>query len=341
MQPSLEALMTGASGLWCSAMALGANVATWRRASNRAGGRLARASQRRVGPYLLLDKIAAGAMGEVYRARHCRSGQVRALKLLDASADERRRLQFEKEARVGEQLDHPNAVVVLGHGEAPDGTRYLAMELLDGVTLEALVEREGAQSPRRVVELLRQLAAVLAELHERGLVHRDIKPSNILVSRGPDGSDRVKLLDFGLIKDLSEAATSAERESAVGTPLYISPEALATPDAVDGRADLYGLGGVAYFLLTGAPVFAGQGTVELCAQHLLTPPRPLRGVAPVSSELERVVLDCLAKEPAARPASARALCRRLRRCPEAQGPAGALPQRAPVRLADACFGAVG
>jgi serine/threonine-protein kinase len=267
-------------------------------------------------------------MGEVYRARHAQSGQVRAVKLLTRRAGQRERQQFDKEARFGERLRHPNTVCADDHGETWDQTPWFAMDLVDGVSLEALVEQEGAQSPRRVVALLLQVAAALAEVHAQGFVHRDIKPSNILLCRRPEGHECAKLLDFGLIKDLSEPDPSSSNDCVVGTPLYIAPEALTAPDLVDGRTDLYGLGAVAHFLLCGAPVFAGKGLVDVCAKHLFTPPEPLSNiVGGVSRELERVVLDCLAKDPAARPAGARELSRRLRGCPEHEAVASPCSRR--------------
>jgi eukaryotic-like serine/threonine-protein kinase len=344
MQPFLAALMTEASAWLSTAMAFGSAVATSQRGPSLSRARLVSGRRRRrVGPYELLGMIAAGAMGEVYRARHLGSGELRAVKLLPAGSGERQRRQFEQEIRFGEQLRHPNQVAALDHGEARDGTLYFAMELVDGITLESLVEREGAPSPRRAIDILLQIAAALAAVHDHGFVHRDIKPSNILVCRRPDGSDWARLVDFGLVKDLkAPRAASPAEDVVIGTPLYISPEALTAPDAVDGRSDLYGLGAVAHFLLSGSPVFEGRNVVEVCAHHLLTAPPPLSGVAAaaVSSALERVVLDCLAKDPARRPATARELSARLQRCPEAaplpaprSRPAGAAPvsERASAR----------
>ena len=321
--------MNGASALMSTAIALGAGVIPWHRRLV-ASTRSSRASRRRVGPYLLLDKIAAGAMGEVYRARHGRAGSVHAVKLLPPPAGKRQRIQFEREARFGERLDHPNAVHVHDRGETPDGTPWFAMDLVDGITLEQLVEESGRQPARRVVDLMLQVAAALAEVHDQGFVHRDVKPSNIVVGPRPDGGEYAKLLDFGLVKDLSEQSPSASHAFVVGTPLYIAPEALTAPELVDGRTDLYGLGAVAHFLLCGAPPFAGKTIVEVCAQHMHVPPAPLRSLVgtAVSIELERLVLDCLAKEPGARPANARELIRRLRRCPEL---AASLPHAAKPR----------
>lgn len=269
---------------------------------------------RRVGPYALVAKIAAGAMGEVYRARDTRSGHLRAVKLLPRGASAGQRQQFEREALAGARLSHPNVVTVYERGSAADGTRWLAMELLDGVSLEELVEHQGPQPPERVIEILRQTAAALAELHDHGLVHRDIKPQNILLCRAPGGGHVAKLIDFGLVKDSAEGTGAPG--SIVGTPLYISPEALTLPDEVDGRSDLYSLGAVAHFLLTGAPVFNGRSVVEVCGQHLFSAPEPPSEVLGwrIDDDLERLVLDCLAKEPSARPASARELMRRLEGC---------------------------
>jgi eukaryotic-like serine/threonine-protein kinase len=320
MQPALEALMTGASVLLNTAVALGVGVATLQRRGQICGTPAAR--RRQLGPYVLHGKIAAGAMGEVYRASHAATGEMRAVKLLSRQAGKRQRLQFEKEIQFGQRLRHPNLVSAHDHGEAADGTLYFSMDLLDGLDLEALVEREGALAPGRVIGIIEQVARVLVEVHDQGFVHRDIKPSNILICRGPDGQDSAKLLDFGLVKHRADRDPSAEENNVVGTPLYISPEAISAPDGVDGRTDLYGLGAVAYFLLTGAPPFRGRSVVEVCAQHLLTPPEPLRNVThAVSAELERIVLGCLAKDPAARPASARALIRRLASCPELESAA--------------------
>jgi eukaryotic-like serine/threonine-protein kinase len=297
--------------------ALAGGVFAWRAASgprpealDAAGG-----GARRVGPYALGERIAAGAMGEVYRARHLGSGHVRALKLLSPNAGEREQRQFQREARAGARLDHPNTVAVHDCGRASDGTHYLAMELLDGISLEQLVRCEGPQAPERVVGILLQIAAGLAEVHGLGLVHRDIKPQNILLCRGVDNEESVKLIDFGLVKDVNDASASPT-STIVGTPLYIAPEALTTPDAVDGRCDLYGLGAVAHFLLSGEPVFGGRSVLEACSHHLLTAPEPLSRVVGwmMGSDLERLVLDCLAKDPSARPADAREVIQRLERC---------------------------
>ena len=326
-----DATKTGASALSRIVSALGARAARWQWGTRPATAPRPTRARARAGAYVLLDKLGEGTMGEVYRARHAASGQLRAVKLLVRSTDERQRRQFEREAQLGALLCHPHKVSIYGHGETLDGTPYLVMELLEGISLEDLVARDGTLPARRVAGISSQLAQVLAEVHEHGVVHRDVKPSNIMLCRGRDGQEHVKLLDFGLVKQLAEPSPSASLDHVVGTPLYIAPESLTAPETVDGRTDIYGLGAVAYHLLEGAPVFGGRNLVEVCAHHLLTPPAPLRGVASgsISTQLGQLILDCLAKDPAARPANARELLRRLRRCPELAG-STALPMRRPA-----------
>jgi serine/threonine protein kinase len=269
-----------------------------------------------VGPYTLANKIGAGAMGEVYRAWHPALGGWRAVKLLPRHATPRERERFEKEARFGAELRHPNTVSIFERGEAGDGTWYYAMELLEGLNLEQLVERHGPQAPERVVRILLQLCAALEETHDKGLVHRDIKPENVLLT-GPD-LEHAKLIDFGLVEQLGAVAQGQPEGALIGTPLYISPEAIVAPETVGPRSDLYGLGAVAYFLLRGKPVFHGRSVVEVCSHHLHTAPEPLSAAlgGAVPRELERIVLECLAKDPAQRPASASELAQRLARCLE-------------------------
>jgi serine/threonine-protein kinase len=276
------------------------------------------AQPQQLGPYRLANKIGEGAMGEVYRAWHPDLGDWRAVKLLPRGASARERERFEKEARLGSRLSHPNTVSIFDRGEARDGTCYYAMELLDGVNLEQLVEREGPQSPERVVQIWLQLCAALEEAHGKGLVHRDIKPENVLLTG--ERRDVAKLIDFGLVEQVGAVADAARLDVLVGTPLYMSPEAIVAPETVDARSDLYGLGALAYFLLRGAPVFGGRSVVEVCSHHLHTAPERLSLVLgdAISPELEAIVLDCLAKDPAARPASASELRRRLSACAESQ-----------------------
>jgi serine/threonine protein kinase len=271
-----------------------------------------------IGPYTLANKIGEGAMGEVYRAWHPVLGDWRALKLLPRHATARERERFAKEARFGAALRHPNTVSIYERGEARDGTCYYAMELLEGLNLEQLVERDGPQSPERVVQILLQLCAALEETHAKGLVHRDIKPENVLLTGAE--LELAKLIDFGLVEQLGAVAEGQPEGALIGTPLYISPEAIVAPETVDARSDLYGVGAVAYFLLRGTPVFHGRSVVEVCGHHLHTAPEPLSAAlgGQLPAELERIVLECLAKDPAARPASASELARRLAACLECE-----------------------
>ena len=328
MWQAIELLLVGLGAL------LGVAV-TWRAARAPASS-VPEPRVRQVGPYLLVSKIAQGAMGAVYRARDLRSGHWRALKLLPDDASEREQRQFEREARAGARLEHPNAVAVHEYGKASDGTYYLAMDLLEGVSLEQLVQKEGPQAPGRVIAISMQIASALGEMHALGLVHRDIKPQNILLCRGDDGEETVKLIDFGLVHDANEA-TLGSASTIVGTPLYISPEALTNPERVDARSDLYGVGAVAHYLLSGSPVFGGRSVVEVCSHHLLTPPEPLSRVLgwTIGSDLEQLVLDCLSKEPSSRPTDARDLLRRLEGCADRDEEAlsHSLPQIRDAQLA--------
>ena len=277
---------------------------------------------RRLGQYTLEEKIGEGGMGEVYRARHALLRRPTAIKLLsseDVTEEQARR--FEKEVQLTAALTHPNTISIFDYGRTPEGTFYYAMELLDGITLEQLVERDGAQPPSRVIHILVQMCGALREAHEAGLIHRDVKPANaILCSRG-GVFDLVKVLDFGLVKELtSDARVSLSNADAiVGTPLFMSPEEISSPGSVGPRSDLYSLGAVAYYLLSGAPVFAATNVIEVCGHHLHTRPEPLstRARQPIPKDLEALVHACLSKAPGDRPASAQELSERLRACADA------------------------
>jgi serine/threonine-protein kinase len=276
---------------------------------------------RQLGQYSLEEKIGEGGMGEVYRAHHAMLRRPTAVKLLAGDGSEGQLRRFEKEVQLTARLTHPNTISIYDYGRTPDGVFYYAMELLDGLTLEQLVERHGPQPAGRVIHVLRQVCGALAEAHGVGLIHRDIKPANIHLGRRGDVTDFVKVLDFGLVRELNSSGKVAESNlnTVVGTPLYLSPEAVLKPDTMDARADIYGLGCVAYYLMTGSPPFSGESVVELCAHHLHTVPPPPSERHPVPDDLERVILSCLAKDPAARPQTARDLSTELQRCRDAQG----------------------
>jgi serine/threonine protein kinase len=189
------------------------------------------------------------------------------------------------------------------------------MEYLDGIDLQTLVTRHGPQPEGRVIQILEQVCGSLIEAHGIGLIHRDIKPSNIILTRRGGLVDFVKLVDFGLVKvmDAVDAGALTTADSLVGTPHYMAPEAIRFPDKADARSDLYGIGAVGYFLLTGHQLFEGTSVAEILFQHMRDTPRPpsAHGAQAVSPELETLLLACLEKEPARRPASARAMAEAL------------------------------
>ena len=284
---------------------------------------------RRLGQYTLEKKLGEGGMGVVYRASHAMLRRPTAIKLLlPERAGKDALARFEREVQRTAMLTHPNTVTVFDYGRTSDGVFYYAMELLEGATLDEVVEVDGPQPEERVIHLLQQAAASLAEAHDAGLIHRDVKPGNILVVDRGGISDLVKVVDFGLVKDvgfrardgaLSEPALSMA-DTITGTPLYIAPETLRAPETVDGRTDLYALGAVGYWLLTGTHVFSGNSIVEVCAHHLHSIPDPpsKRLGAPVASDLEAILLACLEKRPEDRPATAHVLRARLRACAAAE-----------------------
>ncbi|HEY3500073.1 MAG TPA: serine/threonine-protein kinase [Polyangiaceae bacterium] len=271
---------------------------------------------RRLGQYTLGEKLGEGGMGVVYRASHAMLRRPTAIKLL-ADGGDASLARFEQEVQVLAGLNHPNIVTVHDYGRTAGGSFYYAMELLDGMDLEKLVAAGGPQPPERVIHIVRQAARGLDEAHGVGLVHRDIKPANVFVCRRWGEPDAVKVLDFGLAKNNAEPPSALTGQNVVlGTPLYISPEALKGPGLVDVRSDIYSLGAVAYYLLTGEPVFAGRSALEVCTQHLHSAP-----VAPserlgraVPADLEAIVLRCLAKSPEDRYPTAAELERALAAC---------------------------
>jgi serine/threonine protein kinase len=273
----------------------------------------------RLGNYTLEQKLGEGGMGIVYRARHAMLRRGTAVKLLPPEkAGEQAVVRFEREVQLTARLTHPNTVTVFDYGRTPDGVFYYAMELLEGASLEEIVALDGAQPPGRVIRILEQVAGALSEAHGIGLIHRDIKPANIFLCEQGGEPDVPKVLDFGLVKEVrgSGEAGLTRADALTGTPLYMSPEAIRTPESLDGRSDLYALGAVGYFLLTGHHVFEGRTLVEVCGHHLHSTPEPpsKRLGAPVPGDLEAVLLVCLEKNPARRPASAADLRQRLRSC---------------------------
>ncbi len=274
---------------------------------------------RQLGQYTLQAKIGEGGMGVVYRARHALLRRPTAIKLMcpDRSRSEDL-IRFEREVRLTARLTHPNTVTIFDFGRTPEGVFYYAMELLEGGTLEDIIEVAGPQPPARVAQVMQAVAGALAEAHGIGLIHRDIKPANIMLCTKGGEYDVAKVLDFGLVKEThGGGAPSLTQDSQItGTPYYMAPETITDPQHVDGRADLYALGAVGYCLLTGHNVFEGRSSIEVMSQHLhREPTRPsLRLGAPLPTDLEDVLLACLKKAPAERPADAAALRKRLKAC---------------------------
>jgi hypothetical protein len=273
-----------------------------------------------LGQYTLEEKIGAGGMGSVYRARHALLRRPTAVKLLDADkVSDAAVARFEREVQLTSQLNHPNTISIYDYGKTPEGIFYYAMEFLDGLSLEDLVTRFGPLPEGRVVAILGQVCGSLAEAHGIGLIHRDVKPANVLLNQRGGQFDVVKVLDFGLVKAVGEehAARLTAANSLTGTPLYLAPEAIERPDTADARTDLYAVGAVGYFLATGTPVFQGTSIVDICMQHVRAAPEPpsRRLGRPLSPEFEAAILRCLAKKPDERPASAQALIDELTNCP--------------------------
>jgi serine/threonine-protein kinase len=280
---------------------------------------------REMGSYRLLEKLGEGGMGEVWRAEHRLLARSAAIKLIrpaalgsgSAASSHEAVKRFEREARATAALRSPHTIAVYDYGVAADGTFHYVMELLEGFSLQALVERFGPLPPERVVALLRQACHSLAEAHAAGLVHRDIKPANLFVARLGLEVDFVKVLDFGLVKTRPGGALGNEALTVAGaftgTPSYMPPEMALGHEPIDARADIYGLGCVAYWLLTGQRVFEAKSAMQMMIDHVRTPAAALslRAKQPIPTALERLVLRCLEKEPEHRPASVIELSREL------------------------------
>jgi hypothetical protein len=276
---------------------------------------------RRLGQYVLVQEIGRGANGMVYRARHSLLRRPVAIKLLSPSmTNKANTASFEHEVQMTSQLTHPNTVAIYDYGHTPEGLFYFAMEYLGGIDLDQLVRQFGAQPEGRVIHLLRQVCGSLSEAHRIGLIHRDVKPANIILTRRGGVCDLVKVLDFGLVKAVHPGpADGVATNAVVGTPHFMSPEAVAKPESVDSRSDLYSLGAVGYWLLTGKTLF-DHDTIEglLTAQvKELPPPLSVRLGKPVSADLAELIMRCLAKSPEQRPPSAEALDRALAGCASA------------------------
>ena len=274
---------------------------------------------RRFGQYRLLRLIGAGGMGEVYLAEHQMMKRPCALKLIrpNQATDPKALARFEREVKATARLSHWNTVEVFDYGRTEDGTFYYVMEYLPGLNLSELVDRHGPLPPARAVYLIQQACDALEEAHTMGLVHRDIKPGNIFAAQRGGVYDVTKLLDFGLAKASLESShvDLTQEGSITGSPLYMSPEQALGEVEPDGRGDIYSLGAVLYFLLTGQPPFPGDKPMKVILAHVhqdVAPPSQLRSDIP--GDLEQVVLRCLAKDPLERYQSAAELGAALANC---------------------------
>ncbi len=267
-----------------------------------------------LGQYKLEQKLGAGAMGVVYKGYHAMMRRPTAIKLLNVDVmNDAAIARFEHEVQITSQLNHPNTIAIYDFGRTPEGVFYYAMEYLDGIDLQTLVDEYGPQTEARVIQVMLQICGSLYEAHAQGLVHRDIKPANIMINRRGGQPDVIKVLDFGLVINVEAEESS---HGLAGTPLYMSPEAIQSPSLVDACSDLYAVGAVGYFLLTGKSVFEAQTVVELLQKHVTETPIPpsQRVNITVSAAFEDVLLSCLEKSRARRPQTARDLAQMLHRC---------------------------
>lgn len=257
----------------------------------------------KLGNYVIDRDLGKGGMGQVYVAHHALIRRPTAVKVMnpDPTRSEEMLGRFEREVQLSANLTHPNTITVYDFGRAADSdTFYYAMEYLEGLDLQRLVDRDGALSPARACYILRQACGSLGEAHRAGILHRDIKPSNIFLTERGGMYDFVKVLDFGLAKDVGPVDQELTRAGQVfGTPLYIAPELARGQSSVEGSADIYSLGCVAFFMLTGETPFEGASPYDVVAKHLNVPPRApsTRTDQDIPAELDEAILRCLAKQP--------------------------------------------
>ncbi|WP_158222511.1 serine/threonine-protein kinase [Rhodopirellula sp. MGV] len=272
---------------------------------------------RRLGDYELQQRIGRGGMGTVYLATHEPLERRVAIKVLEnADATERSLARFRREVRLSAQLMHPNTIDIYDFGRTPDGTFYYVMEFVEGISLEQLVDYYDRQPPDRVIYLLVQICGSIAEAHAAGLVHRDIKPANILLTSRSGIHDLIKVVDFGLAKQLDHESVQLTRtDSLTGTPLYMSPESIRDASTAGVLSDIYSIGAVGYTLLCGSPPFAGD-SADVCAQKLHADPElpHYRIGGTIPDDLQQVLMQCLRRDPKERPQSAKELAARLLAC---------------------------
>jgi len=278
---------------------------------------------KKLGQYALGEKIGGGANGMVYHAQHAMLRRPVAVKLLNLDkTNDTAIARFEREVQLTSHLNHPNTITIYDYGRTPEGIFFYAMEYLDGVNLDKLGKQFGPQPEGRVVSILRQICGSLAEAHSVGLIHRDIKPANVILNRRGGQYDVVKVLDFGLAKAINsgEELELTAVDSVVGTPLYMAPEGVERPEALDARSDLYAIGAIGYFLLTGKPLFELTSLRDVLMHQVKTiPPKPSNRLGkPIDPELENLIMQCLAKDPELRPPDASTLEAALGNCQSAR-----------------------
>lgn len=269
------------------------------------------AELKELGPYRVLSVLGEGGMGTVYLAEHGLLQRKTAVKVLAGDVSEESASRFEQEVRLASALTHPNTIEIYDFGRTPDGVFYYAMEYVEGPTLSSLVARYGPLSPARAIFLLQQICGSLGEAHRRGLVHRDVKPQNLMLCERGGQRDVVKVLDFGLVRDMTQEGMSEGRPA--GTPLYMAPERITHPGRADARVDVYALGAVGFYLLTGRPIHDAGSDLEILEQVVNGAPRPPSSLAsqPIPAELDALVLDCIARDPEERPQTVFAVLERL------------------------------
>jgi eukaryotic-like serine/threonine-protein kinase len=275
---------------------------------------------RKLGQYQLRRRLGSGGMGEVYLGEHVLLRRQCAIKLIrpDQAGDPTNLSRFEREVQAMATLTHWNTVEIFDFGHADDGTFYYVMEYLPGMTLQELVERHGPLPPGRAVHFLRQICAALEEAHAVGLIHRDIKPRNVIACRRGGAYDVAKLLDFGLVQDIGlgkDAGKLTVQGTILGSPPFMSPEQALGKNNIDTRTDIYSLGSLAYFLLTGQPPFSRDSAMEMLVAHVHEPPAPLTDLRPeLPVDLQDVILRCLQKDPEQRFQDVDSLDRALADC---------------------------
>ncbi|WP_222435934.1 serine/threonine-protein kinase [Rubripirellula tenax] len=312
-------------GMLALATLMGAILVTLAIVLRRAYRRIAAGddAQRRIGHYRLGESLGRGGMGAVFRAEHDLLKRIVAIKVLDKESQSSVAVsRFEREAQMTAGLRHPNTISLFDFGQTDRGDYFYVMEYVEGITLQSLVNRFGHQPPARVIHLLLQICGSLSEAHAQGIIHRDIKPANLMISTEIGSQDTLKVLDFGLVKDVDPNRGDLSLTTAdgiTGTPMYMAPETVRDATTSNHRSDIYAVGGVGYTLLVGKPMFEGDASVDICLKQLREDPiRPSDRIGvPLPDDLQNVLMSCLSKDPKFRPSSIEDLATSLHQCCDA------------------------